>query len=258
MTAFLKPLPDWFETLSLKSGAHSSRESGMCVMEAAAYLAGRPHSDKPTCVSSIIGAFLRNWNDNLPDDASRNRLLKPLLPLIIGTAADEATERRRSFIVLDWLIREHVPAWFVLTPKLQVHADALRGLAEIVDMDTARAAGRIVPAARDAAWDAAWAAAWAAAGAAARDAAWDAAWAAAWAAAGAAARDAAWDAAWDAAVAAAWDAAWAAAGAAAWAAAVAAARAAARDAARGALKPTTERLQASAVELVKRLCAVTP
>ena len=53
------------------------------------------------------------------------------------------------------------------------------------------------------------------------------------------------------------DAAWAAAGAAAWDAARDAAWDAARDAAWDALKPTKEALQASAGELVIRMCELT-
>jgi hypothetical protein len=90
---------------------------------------------------------------------------------------------------------------------------------------------------------------WAVARAVARDVAR----AVARAAAGAAARDAAGAAAGATARAAAGAAAWAAAGAAARAAAWAAAGAAAG----AALKPTTKALQASAVELVKRMCALT-
>src|SRR5262245_15405721 len=56
--------------------------------------------------------------------------------------------------------------------------------------------------------------------------------------------DAAWDAAWDAARAAAMNAAWAAA------------RNAARNAARAKLSPAVESLQASASDLVRRMCSV--
>jgi len=126
-----------------------------------------------------------------------------------------------------------------LVPALQTHVIALRTLPEIIDMAGAMAAGERIrlaqtdaAAARAAAWAAAGAAAWAAARAAAGDAAWAAARAAAWAAAGAAA--------------------WAAAGAAARAAAGAAAWAAAGDA----LKPTTEWLQTSALDLFERMLAV--
>jgi hypothetical protein len=150
-------------------------------------------------------------------------------------------------------------------------------------------------AARAAAWAAAWDAAWDAARAAARAAAWAAAWDAARAAAGDAARAAAWDAAWAAARDAAWDAAMAAARAAAWAAARAAAWdaamaavwaaswAAARDAAWDAAEevvtsggsydtayraaydacaalfaPARGSLEASALELINQMLAVTP
>lgn len=53
--------------LTLLKGKHD-RGQGMCAMEAAAYLAGEPHSDHPKCVSPVIATFLRNWNDGLPDD----------------------------------------------------------------------------------------------------------------------------------------------------------------------------------------------
>jgi hypothetical protein len=235
------------EALSLSAGSHEEFERGMCVMEAVSYVAGEPWSDAPQCACPVITAFMVSWNDALPDDAERDRLLKPLIPLIVGTRSTPAIEERRSYMALDWLIRTFTPAWLDLVPALHEHAAALRGLDEIADMAGAAAAGRKVnaawAAARAAAGDAARAAAWAAAGAAARAAAGDAA--------GAAARAAAWAAAGDAARAAAGDAA----GAAAWAAARAAARAAAGDAAGDALKPTTEQLQASAVALVRRMIA---
>jgi hypothetical protein len=169
----------------LKSGSHSGPDAGACIMEAVAFVAGEPWSDHPQCVSPVIGAFLRNWNDNLPTDADRERLLKPLIPKIMNTRADAATEERRSYLALDWMIRTFLPAWLRLA-KLNDHADAVAGLAPIVDMATATAAAPVVRAANKAASkarDAAGDAARAAAGAAARAAAWDAARAAAWAAA---------------------------------------------------------------------------
>ena len=222
---------------SLKHGAHEANYVGnLCVMEAVAYVAGRPWSDSPPCVSPVIASFMRNWNDSLPSDSERDRLLKPLIPALIGTKSTDKLEERRSFMALDWLIRVHAPKWLDLVPALKPHALALRKLEEIGDLAGATAAGVRVKAAGDAARDAA------------RDAAWDAAWGAAGDAARAAARDAARDAAWGAA----WGAARDAARAAAWGAAWGAARAAAGDA----LKPTTEWLQLSAVDLVKRMCAL--
>jgi hypothetical protein len=249
------------KAVTLASGGHDNEQNAFCVMEAVAYVAGEPWSDSPQCASPVIAAFLRSWNDSLSDEP-RNRLLKPLIPLLVGTKASDEVEEKRSYMALDWLIRVFTPKWLELVPSLHEHAKALRDLEGIADIAGAAAAARAAAgdaagaAARAAAGDAAWAAAraaaraaaWDAARAAAGDAAGDAARAAAGDAAGdaarAAARDAAWAAAWDAAWAAAGDAAGDAAGAAAgdaagdaaWAAARAAAWAAAGDAARAAAR----------------------
>jgi hypothetical protein len=237
--------------LGLKAGGHKRIADGMCAMEAASYIAGEPWSDHPECVCPVIAAFLRNWNDSL-DTEDRNRLITPaLIVKTIGTRGSKELEKRRSLMAADWLIRTHAPAWLRLA-KLDAQADLIAGLPEITDMaqyPSLRAPLEAVRKDAAAAWDAAGDAAWDAAG----DAAWDAARAAAWDAAW----DAAGDAAWDAARAAAWDAAWDAARDAAGDAARAAAWDAAWDAAGDALKPTQTLLQASAGELIERMCAAT-
>ena len=242
---------------ALSSGVHRGPNEGMCVMEAVAYVAGEPWSDHPECACPVIGAFLRAWNDGLPDD-ERETLLKPLILRLVGTR-NPALEQRRATMAADWLMREHTPAWLRLA-GLTDHAAALASLPEITEFAQCPSLMPALTAAKKDA-SAAWAAARAAAGAAARAAAWDAARAAARAAAGAAARAAAWDAAWAAAGAAAWDAAGDAARDAAWDAARAAAGAAARDAAGdaardaawAALTPTHIALQKSALKLVERM-----
>jgi hypothetical protein len=228
---------------SLGSNSHESIEKGLCVMEAVSYVAGEPWSDQPKCACPVISAFMRSWNDLLPNDAERDRLLKPLIAQLVDSKSTKGVEERRSYLALDWMIRVFTPNFLDLVPALAAHAKALRDLEEIADMAGAVAAGNVITAAR------------AAAGDAARDAARGAARAAAWAAARAAAGDAARDAAWAAARAAAWDAAGAAA---AWDAAGAAARAAAGAAARDFLKPTVAWLQVSALDLVERMLAVEP
>ena len=204
------------DTITLATGAHSKPESGMCLLEAASYVAGEAFSDRPQCVSPVLGAFGRALNDVLPD-ASRQRLV-PLIPRIIGTR-DDGHDERRSYIALDWLIRTYLPAFLDLA--LPDEAAKVRALQPITDMPTAEAAGPVVRAA----WEAAGDAAGEAAGAAAR------------AAAGEAARAAAGEAAGDAA------------GDVAGAAARAAARAAAGVSARDFLAPTVARLQNSAIAL---------
>ena len=217
--------------LKIATGCHNDRSNGLCVMEAAAWLSGEPHSDHPKCVSNVIGSFLRNWNDSISDDVLRAKIMKPLLKVVMNTSASDAIELRRATMCDDWAIRVSTPAWLELA-GLKSEATALRALPEIVDrsgLDTAMPALRDAQSKAAAAWAAAGDAAWAAA----RDAAWAAAWAAARDAARAAARAAARDAAW----AAAGDAAWAAAG----------------DAAGARLAPTVATLQKSASDLVVRM-----
>jgi len=168
----------------LLKGHHDGTGSvDACALEHVAAFMGEPWSDKPACVCPVIGAFVRSWNDCLPDD-DRDRLLKPLLPLVVGTRSTPRTEEIRSYMALDWLIRTHAVTWLEQVESLKPHAEALASLADVVDMETAKACSEPVKAARAAARAAAGAAAWAAAGAAA----WAAAGAAAWAAAGEAAR----------------------------------------------------------------------
>jgi len=194
MTQILPERAALLDTVTFARGAHDQRDSAMCVMEAAAYLAGEPWSDHPQCVSPVIAAFLRNWNDNLPEPP-RTELLRPLLPFVIGTRTSEADEQTRAWMATDWLVRVQAPAWMDLSERLKPHAAALRALPPLTSGEIATACASVLDAARKES---------AAAGDAARDAARDAA--------GAAARDA--------------------------------------------LAPTVTTLQASAVELVQRMCAV--
>jgi len=250
MTTILADRAVLLDTITLANGSHRPYSGQMCVMEAAAYITGEPWSDHPQCVSPVIAAFLRSWNDALPD-ATRTTLLRPLLPLVIGTRTTDADDDTRAWMAVDWLVRVNAPAWFDLTPALAPHASALRSLPPVTG-GTASAVRSVALEARTAAWTAARAEARAA----------DAVWAAAWDAAAAAAGVAAWAearaaiAAWDGdaagAAVAAGDAAWDAA--AAWAAARAAV--AAGDAAGVALAPTVAALQASACDLVREMCEV--
>ena len=203
----------------LSAGAHKCVEQGACVMEAVAYVAGEPWTDRPACACPVLGAFMRAWNDDLPTDADRDRLLRPLIPRLAGSRATPEVETCRAWLAVDWLVRTCAPTWLALTKDLEGHAHALRGLPALVSADVVQEHHSTITAA----WDAARAAA---ASPAARDAAARVA-AASTAAASTAASTAA------ASTAAAWDAA-AAAGATTRAAAGATARAAAEAAARAA------------------------
>jgi hypothetical protein len=161
--------PD-LDAIHLEVGDHHSRDEGVCVMELAAWLAGRPHSDKPPCVSQTIGAFLRRWNDTLPDEP--RQLLKPYALEVLNTATTKADEQERAWLATDWLVRTFTPVWLDKA-GLTEHAQALRDLEALTSTELATKAKPIINAARGsarAAGDAAWAAAGDAAWAAARDA----------------------------------------------------------------------------------------
>ena len=213
MTPVIEERWEKLKSLSLKVGSHAAN-STFCVMEAVAYVAGESWTDHPECACPVISAFLRSWNDSLRSDQDRDRLLKPLIPKLVGTR-NSTLEERRSLMAADWLVRVHTPAWLRLA-GLTSQAESLEQLPQILSMAQIPSIRGPLEAVRKDAY-AAWAAARAAARDAARDAVGDAAWAAAWAAAG----DAAWDAAGAAALA--------------------------------ALQPTVDKLQQSALALVERM-----
>ena len=147
----------WLESATLDYGAHAGLEGGVCAMEAAAFIAGEPWSDHPQCVCPVIAAFCRSWNDTLGDD--RNRILKPLIPLVIGTRGNTALESRRAWMATDWLIRTYLPAWLRLAaathPDLADHACSLAALPEITSGSDWGRYKAGISSARAAAWDAA-------------------------------------------------------------------------------------------------------
>ena len=166
---------------NLCRGSHNP-DGQWCFLEAVAYVAGEPWGDAPECVCPVLGAFLRTWNDDLPTDAERNRLLLPLIPGLVNSKRGVAVEGRRSWAALDWLVCVHTPAWLEAA-GLDGHARALAeatpltgeaSLAALLStLRNARSAAE--GAARRAAWSAAdvvaWSAVWRAAGRAAEIAA---------------------------------------------------------------------------------------
>jgi len=259
------------DSIHLAFGSHASREDGMCLMEAVAYVAGEPHTDRPKCVCPVLAAFGRAWNDSLSDE-DRQRLLRPFVPRLVGTRSTPEVEQRRAFMAADWAVRVAAPVWLRVA-GLNDAAGSLEALAPLDSVEACRSAASTIAQAREAAaaaataaaaaavdavGDAAWVAAWAAARDAAGAAAVDAARAAGVLAAGAAvvfgAKTAAADAAMAAGVDAARDAAWAVAAYATGAVS----GDAAGDAAWAVLRPHVERLQASAVGLYERMIEVRP
>lgn len=131
----------------LLSGSHPTREKGMCVMEAVAFVAGLPHSDRPACACPALSAFARTLNDRWwPSDEARTEVMRPLIPMLVGSKASHETCLRRGYFFADRAVRELVPATVeslaTYREKLGRHdlAAMLRGIAlklravpEIVD-----------------------------------------------------------------------------------------------------------------------------
>jgi len=208
------------DTLTLEKGAHKSLEDGACVLEAVAFIAGEPWSDHPECVSPVIAAFLRTWNDDSDDD--RRQELKRYIQRLVNSAGTSEQEETRAWLATDWLVRVQTPAWLRLA-GLTSQAETLESL-QPVDADNYPTILPVLKAVRENAT---------AAQAAVRDAA------------GVAARDAAQAAAQ------------AAAGVAAQAAVRVAVMVAAQVAAQDALAPTVLELRVSAHDLVDRMLTVT-
>jgi hypothetical protein len=136
------------DTVVLEKGSHTDRRKGVCLMELAAWVAGKPHTDRPPCVSPVIGAFGRRYNDAIADEPRQD--LKQFIPPMLNTAGDGLDEKR-AFMSLDFAIRTVTPIWLEAA-GLTKEAILLRGLAEIVDRATARSATAEARVVRSAAW----------------------------------------------------------------------------------------------------------
>src|SRR5882762_7811859 len=158
MTPVIQERWEKLQSISLKVGSHDPN-STFCVMEAVAFVAGEAWSDHPECSCPVISAFLRSWNDGMRSDEERDRLLKPLIPRLIGTK-NKLLEERRSLMAADWLIRVHAPVWLRLA-GLNKQAESLESLPEIIAMSQVPSLRGPIEAVRQDAY-AAWAAAWAA------------------------------------------------------------------------------------------------
>jgi hypothetical protein len=134
-------------TLHLDDGSHLSFEDGHCLMEAAAYFAGEPHTDRPQCVSPYLRSFGITLNDRVSDEQRQD--LVRFVPLVVGTAGDGLDDRRR-WLAADHVIRVTVPMWLDLA-GLTDHAATLRAFTPITDRPSWQATRSAIRAARDAA-----------------------------------------------------------------------------------------------------------
>ena len=89
-----KLAPELLPLLTLQDGGHDKRTDGLCVMEAAAWLAGEPHSATPSCASPLVTRFAQRINDRF--DQTTRDALRDRLPLIVGSRSTSDVERKRS------------------------------------------------------------------------------------------------------------------------------------------------------------------
>src|SRR5436309_3003280 len=121
------------DQLHLDSGGHNGPDDGMCLLEAAAYFAGEPWTDHPKCVSQVIGAFGRRFNDDLDDEGRQQ--LKPYIPRLVGTNTGPEDEERRRWLIADWMLQRHLPAWLDAA-GMPEQAAVVRALPRITDWDS--------------------------------------------------------------------------------------------------------------------------
>ena len=96
--------PTSFQTVRLARGRHQSPDQGACVMELASMLAAEPFSDHPRSVCPVIAAFLRAYNDGLPDD--RRQDLYEYAAKVVGTVSGRRVRRARARRCLTWFADE--------------------------------------------------------------------------------------------------------------------------------------------------------
>ena len=94
----------------LAEGHHESAAAGMCFMEMVAWFAGEKHSDRPACACPVLGRYGIELNDTMPD-AMRDRLLKPLVPMIAGTRGTSADELARARFLTMWNVNKIMPIY---------------------------------------------------------------------------------------------------------------------------------------------------
>lgn len=112
-------------------------------MELVAWLAGEPHSDEPQCACPVIGALMRATNDLCHDPAVRDRILRPLAPLVVRSRADAGIETMRAFIAADAVTRFLAPLQLDRIGE-EAAALELRALPRVVDRPTAAVAAAVL------------------------------------------------------------------------------------------------------------------
>ncbi len=119
--------PARLDRVRLHPGTHTAASGQLCLLEAAAVLAGEPLTDHPRSVSPIVSTLGIRLND-LGTHRQRQTLTR-FLPHLVGTA-DDGKEDARRWVALDHSVRTVWPRW-VDRIGMGEEAAVLRGLAPI-------------------------------------------------------------------------------------------------------------------------------
>ena len=130
--------------LTLDSGSHRDFETGHCINEVAAWLAGEPHTDRPSCVSPVLRSYTMRLNDRWNNED--RQLLKPYAAKIVGTAGD-GQDGARLALAQTALTIDLLPPWLRLA-GLDDAATEIKGLKDAGSVELRQAIRR----ASDAAW----------------------------------------------------------------------------------------------------------
>ena len=143
--------------MKLSHGKHSTREDGLCLMEAVALLGGEGHTDTPECACPVLSAFGRKLNDEMghgsEGDALRAKYLADLAPRLVGTRSTPEVEIRRALVFADGAVRVLAPLALEAAGLCDAAA-TLRALSPVVSRDTAANAANAANAAHAAYADA--------------------------------------------------------------------------------------------------------
>lgn len=128
MKKLTKKQSRWLSLIPIARGSHDEKQREYCVMEAVAYIAGEEHTDAPKCACPYLTDLLIDWNDALATDKERNRLLKPLIPNIVGTKGKPAVSVKREILARNWLLRTYLPYLVRVSETGEIVAKSLEKL----------------------------------------------------------------------------------------------------------------------------------
>ncbi len=95
------------ENIDLLSGSHANAEINkqMCIMEAVDYVTGGKGTDHPACACEFMTKVMIRHNDRWNDE--ERQLLKPLIPLLVGTR--DGMFKKRAQVMASGSINKLLP-----------------------------------------------------------------------------------------------------------------------------------------------------